>query len=131
MTLVNENDWLLERLIASVNGTDREIEVTLLMEGLLISGKMVSGHRYLEEIQKKVIIDEPFGEGMNIANFELKTRLEVSAKHYIEQKDRRVANYVHLFDARFHKGSILKASGQRGVLWRGDLDKVSGFHLGS
>jgi hypothetical protein len=65
-------------------------------------------------------------------NYTLTRNLEMCAMQAVKEKDdwQGMPEYIHLKDAKFHNGTGEGLSKQKGVFWRGQIDKVSGFHLG-
>lgn len=133
MITIDTNDWLLEHLVTSVNGTDKEIEVTVLTDGMLVSGKLVSGHKYLNYVKSELTFDEKLSDTADLRNYKLKATIDGTIESIIEDRDRLSAttSYYHMVDAKFHKRSGKGLAGQKGTLWRGFIDRVSGFYLGS
>lgn len=46
---LEERDGILRVLVDTVTGTDDRLPVTLAVGGMLVSGYVVSGHKYFEE----------------------------------------------------------------------------------
>jgi hypothetical protein len=107
--------------------------VTLTVSGALITGIIVSGKRYFEEIGKRFA-------GANIAgptdNAVLRDTLAsgfsqwatIYAPENIKPLGLGKPNYIHLLDARFAMGSQLSGPG---FAWRGKLRAIDGISIGS
>lgn len=131
---VPEKDWFLQSLLNMVNGTDMEIGVTLTVGGFLVSGTMMSGHKYFE------LFGRDFASGcLAGADAEVINSVASSfARHgtmYTEARANETPlpepGFVHLRDAKLWglKGETLPTD--TGMLWRGRLSEVSGFVLGT
>lgn len=55
MVVLNETDWLLQRLVSYVNGSNSTIPITISTDGLLISGTLVSRQTYVKDIYEKMV----------------------------------------------------------------------------
>jgi len=131
MLVVEQTDWLLQRLVLYVNGSDKQIPITVSSDGLLISGKLVSCQSYLKHVYDQVVPKDIRNDMESIPESILKLEFDT----YLEAKTQQAENrnispmYLHLVDAKFHKGDLDKIIKQKGVAWRGSLEKVSGFYL--
>jgi hypothetical protein len=123
-------DELFERLVHLTNTTDLEIGVTLHVNGLVITGKLISGATYwslsardLRErsVGSRDLVDAMAQSMENVAAEYRDTLAEESDSHPMQ-------GFVHLKDARTvtPKGGIPRA----GAFWRGRLDSIDGFTLG-
>ena len=124
-----ERDFLLQTFVDIVNRTNAEIGMTLTMGGMLVSGTMIGGKKYYDELYSTFsqnIEDE------EILSF-LKKIIDIpSAAYDYDLADERPINiaWVHLKDARFFgpDGNFIPKTG--GTLWRGRISQVSGFNFG-
>jgi hypothetical protein len=46
--------WYLQSLVSIVNGNNGEFPVTLYVKGLVISGNLISGHRYFAGLRAQL-----------------------------------------------------------------------------
>lgn len=124
-------DWYLQRLVALANETGLEIGITLTVGGGVVSGTLISGKKYFEKFAKEFSAAWP-GEGKQDIESSFSKFGAIYDKSESEQD--KPANpspqYIHLADARvFHGREMLPSS--VGVMWRGKINAISGFSLGS
>ena len=120
----DEKDWLLEGIVNAVNGTQKEVPITILVDGIMISGSIVSGHYYLEMLNPRIVIEPLKNTIENIELDILKRSIKQVSDNY-QGKNQKVgpgASYIHLKDAKFHRGSKKGIESQKGVFWRGSLE---------
>lgn len=119
-------DWFLQDLVDLVNVSDGgELPITLMMEGLTVSGVLISGRNYFD------LFAEAFVSGWDEGDAK-----ERVFKYYKETGERVYTQdngslplFLHLKEARVHEpGGMLP--NDVGVLWRGRINAVSGFCLG-
>ena len=132
---LTSSDWFLQMLVEMVNGSEVVFPVTLNVGGVLVSGEMVSGHKYFEGFAKD-LKEGMFGTTSENANF-VEDQFKKLGSIYIReeqgQDDERKPppQYIHLRNARiFHPGGTPIPT-NRGVWWRGRLEAVDGFILGT
>ena len=122
-------DPVLRTFVRFAEEHDLSLGVTLTIHGLLISGNIISYHKYLEGIAQGFesatgnqeigkILAESFWDA---SQEDLKIRREEGFGEFPPLL------YIHLSDARFMSGNGMV---QKGVYWRGRLDEVDGFFLG-
>jgi hypothetical protein len=130
MVIENDTDWLLEKIICKINGTDNKLPITILVDGVSISGNLVSAHKYYEYIKDKVVEPKQISGEIDEHNLVLDILISGSSRSITDERDpyRRIG-FIHIADAVFHSGreSVVKVGA--GVFWRGVLDKISGFYL--
>ena len=114
-------DEYLRNFIRSATEPERdgELSITINTSGLVITGRVVSESRYMEEMANVYSGDGPEEEEVRIGFEEW---FGISA----ERRDEST-RYVHLLDAK-----IMRALGGPITLpaWRGQLDSIVGFALG-
>ena len=118
-------DSALQALVFMVNNHNYEINITLNVNGVIISGKLCSGKEYFNEI------GEAFKQNAKIEKPEkMKEILDISKQIgnmlYTENNIDQPPPYIHLKDAIFFG----KKNTSQHFLWRGKLSDVNGFHLG-
>jgi hypothetical protein len=123
-------DWYLQLLVSICNRSGLEIGITLTVGGSVVSGMLVGGKKYFETFAKQFSDAWP-GTDKEV----LRSALAQSASlydHATDDRDKSASppvQYIHLANARiFHGHQVLPNSG---VLWRGKINAVSGFSLGS
>ena len=119
------NDWFLQKMVALANHGGLKFGITLAIEGQVITGELVSVAEYF-----KLYADSFVGPG---SDSEIRSAIaSLGAGPPAERDGEPVPpNYVHLRNARY-----VTAGGQRmptteGMLWRGKINAVSGWSLGS
>jgi hypothetical protein len=130
----HDSDWFLQHLVELVNSTDGfGFGITLLVDGFLVSGTLVSGKKYFSGFTKD------FAQGLSDGGGDGKQAKELFAG-FSKIYDTKVAagdpnnpgpSYLHLADAHFYETSDRPVPANRGVWWRGRLSCVSGFTLGT
>jgi hypothetical protein len=116
--------------VSLVNKSLVEFGVTLFVEGVTISGQLVSGKKYFETFAKEFSDAYP-------GNAEIQENIRQAFAGHAAIYDREDADkvspppqFIHLINCRcFSPGGVLP--GNRGILWRGKINAVSGFSLGS
>lgn len=121
----NENDWLLESYIRSLNGTNADMHITVLMDGFLVSGLLVGGNRYFQQILDRYLADG--SEDLETSIKQLQSRID----KYVDDrfKPEIPIEYFHMVDATFHH-PIGQGIPSKGVSFRGKIKRVSGFYFG-
>lgn len=125
---IDRSDWLLAQLVNMCNQYDGvTFEITLNIGGMLVSGKLIGGKQYFEEFANMFSkgglpeIGNAFREGKKLYDTEEK----------YEHKELPQPQYIHLSDTQlFHPAGKPIPTNQK-VLWRGRLDAVDGFIMGS
>jgi hypothetical protein len=130
----HDSDWFLQHLVELVNSMDGfGFGITLLVDGFLVSGTLISGKKYFGGFAKD------FAQGMADGGGDGKQARE-SFAGFSKIYETKVAggetsipgpSYVHLADAHFYDTNGKPVPANRGVWWRGRLSCVSGFTLGS
>ena len=122
-------DWYLQELVGFANTSGLEMGLTLNVGGSVVSGKLISGRKYFETFAEQFASAWP-GDEESRANIYKSLAAHAEIYDSTETEDLPPPQYVHLADARVHSptGSLPTNSG---VLWRGKVNAVSGFSLGS
>ncbi|MCG5104461.1 gas vesicle accessory protein GvpU [Oceanobacillus alkalisoli] len=121
-----KQDWYLENLVYVANA-GVEIGITLSIKGTIVSGTLIPNYRYFE------ILSEQF----NALGNELGKSLSGAADKYVDEfrqdknkdLDEIQVGYIHLNDAKYYtpNGNFPQDS----MLWRGKIEEVDGFTIGS
>ncbi|WP_218080396.1 gas vesicle accessory protein GvpU [Anthocerotibacter panamensis] len=122
-------DWLLQSLVQMVNTSEISFPVTLQVSGLLVSGYLTSGRQYFEEFAQTMgttVVEEDQDEV--IALFR-----ELGKSFYAPQTAGPAPNphFLHIRHARVFSPDGQPFPLQEGSWWRGRLEAVDGFMLGS
>lgn len=122
-------DWYLQTLVQVANESDATFPVTLYVNGLLVSGILIGGHKFFTELG--VQFTQFFG-GESEETTEIVGSLTSPGEIYYRDGNSDTPpppQYVHLKEARvFSPGQ--QPIPANGSLWRGRLASVDGFSLG-
>jgi hypothetical protein len=122
-------DWFLQFLVNLANKNQFELDITLTVGGLLISGTLTGVRQYFDELG--TYFASPFTNKENSrqvsATFQ-KIGDQCACVSPSEQTE--TPSYIHLKNARFHdyQGKIVGSA--KGTWWRGRLSEVQGFAPG-
>ena len=126
---VSQGDFHLRDVILLANGTKAEFPITLTVGGMLISGLLTGGKRYFEEFAETMAN----AHGTAETSEQLREFFSRRTKIYDAPEEGEPPvplAYVHLREARFFVPGAQPVPSSGGVLWRGRLSQVDGFHLG-
>lgn len=131
-------DWFLQLLVKLVNGKDDiAFPVTLNVGGVMISGEIVSGHRYFEGFAKELRegffgTDSEDGSDMESSIRKLGNIYTQNLPEQEREEDELLPpNFIHLRNARVFHPAGKPIPDNKGVWWRGRLEAVDGFILGT
>jgi hypothetical protein len=119
-------DWWLQSLVSLANNSQIEFGITLNVEGLVVSGLLVSGRKYFELFAQEFATSLP----CDSEETEDYIREKFAGNADIYDTDAEdPPNFIHLTNCRFFgQGGLIPSN--KGVLWRGKIETVSGFNLG-
>ena len=131
----NTTDWFLQAIIETYVTSGVEMGLTLTIGGSVVSGLLISGKTYFREL-KDFLMESSQQEGdifETLANDfgALGPHIYDKPSDATDEWKPDPISFIHLKAARFH------APGQRGMplkngfLWRGRLEAVDAFSLGS
>lgn len=129
-----ETDFFLAQLVRWANQWGIEQGVTLAVGGAVVSGDLIGGKQYFEELADTITATVTPADGQN----EIKTTIAAFYKQYAALYEKPEGaqddwspppTFIHLRNARWVYPDRL-IPGNRGVLWRGKLSAVDGFCLG-
>lgn len=121
------SDWFLRKLVSLVNTTPIEFDVTLTVEGSVISGTLISNEKYFEMFAEQFGNAWPYKEGQESIKESF-----LNFKEMVKKKDdgeTPTYQYINLRAAKYIQGNMQFP--KKGALWRGKINAVSGFALGS
>jgi hypothetical protein len=129
-------DWLLAHIVWIAN-FGVEIGITLSVGGQLVTGQVISGRKYLEEIAKG-FAEAKVTAGMEDLRGTLNTSFVGFADAVYPKRDEpdmssmasNKPSYIHLADVKFPLGNNLVGGGPRS-LWRAKLASVDAFQIGT
>lgn len=123
-----KQDWFLQKLVNIVNGNDVEFGITLNVGGFLVSGLIVSGHKYFENFANEFCLAFNFGEQKDDI---FKSFADLGLLYTKEKKDDDPPPmYIHMKNAKFYNTNGSPIPNNTGIWWRGRVSEVSGFTLG-
>jgi hypothetical protein len=116
ITTLPESDWFLTSLVDFINKHHNEVPVTLLVNGVLVSGLLCCYEKYFEAVgldTQKLFGEEEFP----------KSKANGGAS------ETALPIFIHVKEARFFSGSQALPKG-KGLWWRGRISEISGFSFG-
>jgi hypothetical protein len=123
-----KGDWYLHGLAEVVTGRDTEIGITLFVHGTIVSGQLVSGHRFFDG----------YIEGMD--DPEVRKAFATPGEVYIARRraldedpetPHPAPAYIHLRNARIFAPGQAPLPTNRGGWWRGQIESVDAWVLGT
>lgn len=128
---MSSQDEVLEHLIRRLEETDAGINVTLCVNGLIISGQMISSKRYFDKIsnffnENSIITDDSslIERGLPYLQ-QVKQFMQQKGKSSEEQNNPK---YIHLDNIVMYPSDPSHPFGAN--VWRGKLSSVDGFSIG-
>lgn len=113
-------DWYLQALVSIVDSLPVEMGITLVIGGSVVSGTLIGRKKFFEFLSREFSEAWPLDK----ARF----RDAMTPEDPGTEDDPALTQYLHLADARIiSPGGTIPAN--RGVLWRGKINAVSGFSL--
>ncbi|QAS54685.1 gas vesicle accessory protein GvpU [Halobacillus litoralis] len=113
-------DNLLKNFVKAANQHDFSLDITLNVDGALITGKTVSAQKYLEYLSNN------FEDGNEISQTLSEQLAEASQREY----DHDDVQYIHLENAQVYNGDSQPTPSEGDFYWRGKLQEIDGFFLG-
>lgn len=122
---VIDKDWLLQSFVDVVNNNSGStIGITLTTHGFLISGDLIGGKEYFDELGRLL---------GNISEAKVHDHYKKMGEEiYSEenQKNESGPSLLHLKNAKFYNATGESIPSNSGTLWRGKISEISGFTLG-
>jgi hypothetical protein len=122
-------DWFLQFLVNMANKNKFELDITLMVGGLLISGTLAGVRQYFDNLG--AYFAHPFAAAKGSEEIEStfkKIGDQCSCVSPSEQTE--TPSYVHLKNVRFFDAQGRIMSNWEGVWWRGRISEVQGFSPG-
>jgi hypothetical protein len=119
-------DNILEFFVKAANKHGFSLDITLNVNGAVVSGTTISAHEYFESLGKS------FEDGNDISE-EVAERLiqaSESAEEDSNSESNEAISFIHLKNAKIYCGDSKSTPSKGKILWRGKLDQVNGFFLG-
>jgi len=135
-------DFLLQAIVDLANTTGIEMGITLCVGGMVVSGVLISGKTYFEEIANDTLQSSgpadqaEVRQGLSdyLGNLGKliygQTVNEEQAGNKGDQIMKRLPRYIHLRNAKVFHNSGQPMPENRGLWWRGRLSAVDGFSFG-
>lgn len=121
-------DYLLEHLVHLVDETGLEIGITLFVGGILVSGLLVDGQKYLDGNARRFLeANGPDEAKRTLIDFMQKTDRGQPPGTDGGDEVTSQTGYVHLRAARVMESG---SGSNEGIWWRGRIDRVDAFHFG-
>jgi uncharacterized protein YejL (UPF0352 family) len=114
-------DNILAFLVQATNKHNLSIDITLNVNGAIVTGTIVSAKEYF------VSLSETFEEGSDVAQ-QLSEKF-AQAGESIDSGEEAEASFIHLKDAKVFCGSSKPSPSKGSALWRGPLSDINGFFL--
>ena len=131
--VMNQEDWFLQSMIEVIINRGVEIGVTMSVGGSIVSGILISGKTYFEELGAVVAAsskEEGDVSEMLGNSWKEYRRLYEKPEDAGDDWEEPRAAYIHLRNARYYApGNHPIPDG--GVLWRGRLSSVDAFSIGN
>lgn len=128
-TQLKKNDDFLNLLVKTAEN-DVSIDVTLNVNGLVVSGKLISQKRYYEEVARS--IRNPFSNNVKEDFSGILDSLSMLGDlpngSSTEEDGSTDYEFVHLSDAHCYVGDTSIPTGS--APWRGKMTEIDGFMLG-
>jgi hypothetical protein len=136
-------DFVLQAIVQLANDTGIELGLTVCVGGIVVSGTLIPGKKYFEEIANdalqasgpadQAVIRQAISD--YLGNFgkmiyEQPENEEQSGNNGDETM-KKLPGYIHLRGAKFFHNSGNPIPTNQGLRWRGRLSKVDGFSLGA
>ena len=123
-------DRYLQYLVSIVNGTDLQYTITLFVDGIIISGFLISMERYFAGIKEKLTRQLDMEEDKKQKVIRYLTDQDHIMVDVEAEKDNPFPQCIHMRDVTimFAKDNLVKS---KGLWWRGRIAQVDGFTLGA
>ncbi|WP_404459126.1 gas vesicle accessory protein GvpU [Sutcliffiella horikoshii] len=115
-------DSILEFFVQAANNYDFSLDISLNVNGAVISGTLISAKDYFEAMS------ETFEDGNEIAQ-KISEQLAATGESFESSKGAE-ANFIHLKNTKVYCGDSKPTPSEGKILWRGKLSEVDGFFLG-
>ncbi|MGD6992576.1 gas vesicle accessory protein GvpU [Sutcliffiella horikoshii] len=115
-------DSILEFFVQAANSYNFSLDISLNVNGAVISGTLISAKDYFETMS------ETFEDGNEIAQ-KISEQLAATGESFESSKGAE-ANFIHLKNTKVYCGDSKPTPSEGKILWRGKLSEVDGFFLG-
>ncbi|MGP1909674.1 gas vesicle accessory protein GvpU [Metabacillus sp. JX24] len=118
----SSKDSVLEFFVGASNKHGFALDITLNVNGAVVSGTMISAKEYFDTLS------ETFEDGSEVAQ-NLSEQLS-RASESIEENGSGEAHFIHLKNTKVYIGDSKSTPSKGQIIWRGKLSEVNGFFLG-
>ena len=129
----NNSDWFLQILVNACNNIDMSLSITLNVGGVLVSGNLIGGEKYFNGFASDLKMGGMSAEVADL--FKKLGGIYTKRKEQIKDKkdDETIPplQYIHLENAQIFQAGGSPIPTNRGVWWRGRLEAIDGFILGT
>ncbi|WP_227937111.1 gas vesicle accessory protein GvpU [Alkalihalobacillus deserti] len=115
-------DSILEFFVQAANKHDFSLDITLNVNGAVITGTLISAKDYFETLS------ETFEDGSEVAE-KLSDKFAKAGDAFETSNDLE-AHFIHLKNTKVYCGDSKPTPSSGKILWRGKLSEVNGFFLG-
>ncbi|MGM0866832.1 MAG: gas vesicle accessory protein GvpU [Bacillota bacterium] len=115
-------DSILEFFVQASNKHDFSLDITLNVNGAVITGTLVSAKEYFDSLS------ETFEDGSEVAQ-KLSEEL-ARAGESVDENQSTEAHFIHLKNTKVYCGDSKPTPSKGKIMWRGKLSEVDGFFLG-
>jgi hypothetical protein len=115
-------DNILEFFVKAANKHGFSLDITLNVNGAVITGTMVSAKEYFDTLS------EIFEDGNEVAQT-LSEQLNMAGES-AQSDGGSEANFIHMKETKVYCGDSKSTPSKGEILWRGKLSEVDGFFLG-
>lgn len=122
-------DWFLQFLVKLANKNRFELDVTLTVGGLLISGTLVGARQYFDDLSEYFASLFTKGPNSEVIKETFK-KIGDQCTCISPSEQTETPSYIHLKNAIFSDAHGKLISGDAGILWRGRISEVQGFTPG-
>ncbi|MFD2627992.1 gas vesicle accessory protein GvpU [Oceanobacillus kapialis] len=116
-------DNILSHFVFASNKHDFNLDISLLVNGALVSGTLISAQEYFQLLSKS------FEDGNDISQA-LGEQLAKTSEQLESQENPEQAEYIHLKNSQIYSGGSKPTPSKSDILWRGKLSEVDSFFLG-
>jgi hypothetical protein len=128
-----EQDWLLETFVRLANTSGVEMTLTLTSAGLVVTGLLVSQRKWMDLLVANAGRADSSPGAVEFIEAIRTGMEEVMEASDVKDEDQdgppQRYRYVHLAEAQIWLGNT--PAPDRGTLWRGRIDLISGWALGA
>jgi hypothetical protein len=125
-----DTDWFLQSLVSMVNNSSMEFGITLLVDGMLVSGNLVGGKAYFEGFGADFATPFKDPEVVKQLKDSFGSYGEIYDANPDDDKEPPPPTFIHLKETRFFTPSGTPIPANKGVWWRGRISAIGGFNLG-